>query len=103
MASTATVTRRFVQGNRACRNGTITFGTYAANGIAVTAAQLELTQLFDLDVRPAGGYVAEWDSTAGKVKLYLQDFDLATADAPLVEVGAIDVSATSFKFKCEGV
>lgn len=105
MASTVTITNRFVQGNRACRNGTVTLGTYASGGVAVTAAQLELSQLLDLDVRAAGGYVAEWDKTAGKVKLYQQKdpANAGGADIPGPEVGSVDVSATVFKFKCEGV
>lgn len=105
MASTVTITNRFVQGNRACRNGTITLGTYATNGVTVTAAQLELSQLLDLDVRPSGGYVAAWDKTNSKVKLYDQKDPAASggADIAAPEVGSVDVSATVFQFKAEGV
>lgn len=105
MASTVVITNRFVQGNRACRNGTITFGTYATNGVTVTAAQLELSQLLDLDVRPSGGYVPAWDKTNSKVKLYDQKdpANVGGADIALPEVGSVDVSATVFQFAAQGV
>lgn len=105
MSSTVTITNRFVQGNRACRNGTVTLGTYATNGVTITAAQLELSQLLDLDVRPAGGYVTAWDKTNNKIKLYDQKDPAASggADIALPEVGAVDVSATVFQFAAQGV
>jgi hypothetical protein len=49
------------------RIGTLNLGTYATGGVAVTAAQVKLGTLYDLDVRPQAGYVPVWDKATGLV------------------------------------
>ena len=75
--------------------GTINLGTYATGGIAVDATgDLEY---FHAIVQPTGGYVAEYDPSTKKVKVY-RDNATATA-APLPEVAATtDLSAVNFAF-----
>ena len=109
MASTITLDTdgRFVSGAKAVRRGTMTLGTYASGGIAVTASQLELPggTLQDLRVDSSGGYVPRWNSSTGKVMVYLQKDPAAAggADIALPELGAVDISATAFRFRAEGV
>lgn len=93
---------RSVEGARFVRKGTITLGTYATNGVAITATSFELPgTIADLDIRPAAGFVPEWDKTNAKVKLFI-DKTPAAASA-LAEVGnAVDVSATAFRFYVKG-
>lgn len=110
MASTVTIDAqpggRTVHGNRKVRKGTLTLGNpYATNGIAVTAAQFEFYgDLEDLDIRPAGGYVFEWDKANAKVKAYDQKDPAAAggADIALPECGAIDLSSVSARFRAVG-
>lgn len=94
MASTVTLNSDKFEG---FKFGTVSLGTYAAGGVAVTGTQVGCPEsLVHLQVGPAGGYVAEY--TGGKVKVYLQDYDLASADAALVEAGSIDLSSIKFPF-----
>lgn len=110
MASTVTVdsqpSGRQVHGSSKVRKGSITLGNpYASGGIAVTAAQFELyVSLDDLDVRPAGGYVFEWDKANSKVIAYDQKDPAAAggADIALPECGAIDLSTVNARFRAVG-
>lgn len=104
MASSMTVSDKYAVGNKLQRNGTGNLGTYATGGIAVTAAQLALSVIDELMVHSAGGYVFEWDKANGKVKAYLQKApaDLGASDIPLPELGAVDISATTFRWTARG-
>lgn len=109
MASTVTITAgqegRSASGDKLIRRGTMTLGTYAANGIAVTKAQLDFpVQISDVRVDPSGGYVPTWDRTNGKVKLFIgkDPGNAGGADIVLQEVGSVDVSATVFNFTAWG-
>lgn len=106
MASTITLTGDWMTslGNRRMTNGTGNLGTYATNGIAVTAAQVGLGVIDDLVVMPAGGYVFEYDKTNGKVKAYLQKdpANAGGADIALPEVGAVSLSGVTFRFHAFG-
>lgn len=110
MASTITLDSqpdgRSVTGDRQVRRGSMTLGTYASGGIAVTAAQLELPYAVnDLRVDPSGGYVPRWNKSTGKVMVYVSKDPGAVggADVVLQEVGVVDISATAFRFRAEGV
>lgn len=73
MASTVTLTGDWMQslGNRRATSGTLNLGNpYAADGIAVTAAQVGLGVIEDLQVMPCGGYTFEYVKSSGKVKAY---------------------------------
>lgn len=107
MAATATIDSdgRGVAGDMYVRRGSITLGTYAAGGIAVTKATFQLAvKLHDLRVDPSGGYVPRWDKTNAKIMVYLQKDPAAAggADIPLPELGAVDISATAFRFVATG-
>ena len=107
MASTVTIDTtggRFVEGAALVRKGTLNLGTYASGGIAVTAAQFELGILNDLEVRPSGGYVFEYLPSTGKIKAYRQKDPGATggADIPLPEVGSVDISSITPRFRAHG-
>lgn len=109
MAATVTIDAgpdgRYVQGSKYVRKGTINLGIYAANGIAVTKAMFDLpVSLDELDVRPSGGYVFEWDKTNAKIKAYRNKDPGAAggADIPLPEVGSVDISAVVARFRAEG-
>lgn len=106
MASTVTFDSgqdgRGAAGDKFVRRGTLNLGTYATNGIALTKAQLELpVNISHLDIGSSAGYVAEWDKTNGKVKVFI-DKTPAAATA-LAEVGnAVDLSAINFRFLAMG-
>ena len=90
---------------RKVRRGTISLGTYATNGVAVTPKNLELVRIDDIDIQPSGGYVFEWLPSTGKVKAYRQKDPGAAggADIPLPEVAnAFDLSAVTARFRAEG-
>lgn len=109
MSATVTIDAggRGTQDNKYVRRGSVTFGTYATNGVAITRGQFDMNvTLDDLDVRPAGGYVAEFDKANLKVKLYRQKDpgNAGGADIVLPEVAnGVDVSATPFRFYAVGV
>lgn len=93
-------------GNRRQTTGTGNLGTYATNGVAITAAQVGLGVLEQLIVSPAAGYVFEWDKTNGKIKAYDQKDPAAAggADIALPEVGnAVNLAAITFRFQATGV
>lgn len=91
---------------RKIRRGTISLGTYATNGVAITTKNLELTRIDDLDIQPSAGYIFEYVPSTGKIKAYRQKDPAATggADIPLPEVAnAVDLSGVSARFRAEGV
>lgn len=106
MASTITLSGDWMIniGNRRMTSGTGNLGTYASGGIAVSAGQVGLGQIDELQVMPAGGYVFEYVKSTGKVKAYDQKDPAAAggADIALPEVGAIDISAITFRFQAIG-
>jgi hypothetical protein len=100
MASSITLAGDWLHtlGSKRMTQGTGNLGTYATDGIAVTAAQVGLGVLEDLQVSPVDGYVFEYDKANGKVKAYEAGADAA----PLDEVGATDISASVFRFRAVG-
>lgn len=85
-------------GNKLQTQGTGNLGTYATNGIAVTANQVGLGVIEDLQVMPAAGYVFEFDKTNLKVKAFEAGADAAALD----EVGSTDISAAIFQWRAVG-
>lgn len=110
MASTVTFDTgqdgRGAAGDKLVRRGTLNLGTYATNGVALTKAQLDLpVSINHLDVGSSAGYIAEWDKTNQKVKVYRQKDPAAAggADIALPEVAnAVDLSAVNFRFFAMG-
>lgn len=72
MASTITLTGDWLVsiGSKNQTFGTGNLGTYATNGVAVTATQVGLGTIEQFVIEPAGGYVFEWVKSTGKVKAY---------------------------------
>lgn len=72
MASAITLTGDWLVsfGNKYQTSGTGNLGTYATNGIAVSATQVGLGVIESLVIDPAAGYVFEWVASTGKVKAY---------------------------------
>lgn len=97
---------RGVSGDQYVRRGAITLGTYATGGVAVTKSTFSLAvKLNDLRIDPSGGYVPRWDKTNGKVMVYVTKDPGAVGGADVVMqelANAVDISATSFRFKVEG-
>jgi len=93
MASTITLTGDWLVniGNRNQTEGTGNLGTYATNGVAVTAGQVGLGVIDSLIIDPAGGYVFEWDKTNGKVKAY-RSAGFTPAGTIAVTDGAVTVT-----------
>lgn len=100
MASTITLTGDWLTslGNRRMTHGTGNLGTYAANGIAVSANQLGLGVIDSFSIDSAGGYVFRYDAAAGKVMAYQSD----DAVDPLDEVGSTDITAAVFTWRAIG-
>lgn len=100
MASSITLSGdyRVSLGNRIMTMGTGNLGTYAAGGIAVSAAQVGLGRIESLVVEPVGGYVFSYDKANGKVLAYQSD----DAVDPLDEVGSTDISASIFRWTAIG-
>ena len=90
------------EGDVFVRRGTLTLGTYATGGVAVTKTMFDLGHsIVDLQVDSSGGYLPKFDKTNLKVLLY-QTITPAAA-APMQEVAnSTDVSATVFRFLCTG-
>jgi hypothetical protein len=83
------------------RFGSLNVGVYATNGVAVTAAQFGLLELYHLDVGTSGGIVFEYDKTNKKIKAYRQKDPAAAggADIALPEVAnGVDLSASVARF-----
>lgn len=72
MASTITLAGDWLTslGSRQMSRGTGNLGTYATNGIAVSAVQVGLGAIDDLIIDPAGGYTFEYVKSTGKIKAY---------------------------------
>ena len=106
MASTITLSGDWLVylGNRRMTMGSGNLGTYAAGGIAVTAAQVGLGVIDELIVDSAGGYLFRYDKANSKVMAYQQTDPGAVggANIPLVEVGSTDISASVFRFQAIG-
>ena len=106
MASTVTIDSgqdgRGSGGDKFVRRGKMNLGVYATNGVAVTAAQLELVAVNDLQVQPAGGYVFEYVKSTGKVKAYVEE--AVAAGGPLLELAnTTDITAIEPRFRAEGI
>lgn len=90
---------------RKVRRGTISLGTYASNGVAVTPKNVELIRIDDIDIQPTGGFVFEYLPGTAKIKAYRQKDPAAAggADIPLPEVAnGVDLSAAAARFRAEG-
>lgn len=103
---TATVRKRISMGGTTYAYfGTLTpdssYETAGDSIIAPAAPALTLPEKIDyFDIHNAGGYLAEWVPSTGKVKLYVSP---AAAKEPAQEVAAAkDISATVFQFVCFG-
>jgi hypothetical protein len=72
MASTISLTGDWLVsfGNQKQTVGTGNLGTYATNGVTVTAAQVGLGVITALIIQPAGGYTFQFVPSTGKVKAY---------------------------------
>jgi len=102
MSSTLTLTGDWLisVGNRMQTHGTGNLGTYATGGVAVTASQVGLGRISFIQVQPAGGYVFEYDATAGKIKAYWTG---AATSSVLAEVDtSTNLAAITFRFVAEG-
>lgn len=88
------------------RRGTISLGTYATNGVAVTGTNFELYHtLSDLRIDPAAGYVFEYVKSTGKVKAYWQRDSAGTTydKVALTEVdNSTNLASVSSRFRAEG-
>lgn len=110
-----TVTANYPEriGRKKVVTGTITFdSSYPTGGESVTVAQLGLTQLQNLEVRPGlgsstTGYVPVWATgrsvTSPAVQVLMGDNNNAS-DGPLIEVAnTTDLSALVVDFVATGV
>lgn len=107
MASTITLSGDWMtsQGNKRRTIGTGNLGTYATNGVAVTATQFGLGVLDDVQVMPTAGYIFEFDKTNLKVKAYWQTdpANAGGANIALIEVAnATNLAGFTFKFQALG-
>lgn len=97
---------RAASGDKLIRRGTLNLGAYATGGVAVTKALFDLPVSLDhIDIGASAGYIAEWDKTNGKVKVYDQKDPAAAggADIALPEVGnAVSLAAVNFRFLAQG-
>lgn len=98
MAAVVTIDRTNVVGNQREVQGTIALdNAYATNGYAVSAADLGLSQIFQLHVNPSKGFV--FDYVSGKVVAFYADYS-SSSDGALIEVAnegdASAVTAASF-------
>lgn len=102
MASTMTLSGDWLisMGSRTQTRGTGNLGTYATNGIAVSAAQVGLGTIDSLVVDPAGGYVFEYVASTGKVKAYWTG---AATSAVLAEVdNETNLAGVTFNWRAIG-
>lgn len=72
-------------GNRRKTYGTIAFdSSYPTGGEPITAANVGLGVLDDLQVHPTAGFVFEWNKTTGKILVYVEE--AVAAGGALLEV-----------------
>lgn len=107
MSSTMTLSGDWMisLGSRRQTLGTGNLGTYATNGIAVSAGQVGLGGIQSLVIDPAGGYVFEYVASTGKVKAYDQTdpADTGGADIALAEVAtSTSLAAITFNWRAIG-
>ena len=111
MAISITTTSRTVMGNKRVRWGTGNLGTYAATGVAVTAANLGFARRIDhLNLNPVAaanagttGVTLKWDRANGKIQAFHADVDVAGTAQDLAEKNAVDISAMIFTWEAIGV
>lgn len=98
MASTVTLDASQQVRNR--HYGSLTLGSYATGGVAVTPQQLGFQNAIQhLQVAPSGGYVFEWLPASNKVKAYWS----GTAGAVLNEVtAATNLASITPRFEAVG-
>ena len=106
MALTYSDVKRRVVGDQQVITGTLTFdSSYPTGGEAVSLAAIGLTRLDELIVRPAEGYVPEWDRsrTAPKVLLYYSDNNTASDGVMIQLPDTTDASALdTMRFEARG-
>lgn len=101
MALTVTIDRRERVGKQKFRSGTIAFdSSYATGGMALSAANLEMSSVNLLIAAPAGGLMFEYDHTNSKLKAIYPTGGSATpatvvAPAVTVPTGATAVTSTA--------
>lgn len=97
---------RRARGGEYVRRGKLNLGTYATGGVAVTRGDFDLpVEIRDLTVRPAAGYVFEFDKANSKILAYRQKDPAAAggADIPLPEVGnSVNLAAVEPRFEAVG-
>lgn len=72
---------------------------YVTGGDALAPSVIGLSEIHFVDITGGGGYVCEYDYTAGKIKFYRQ----TAATGALAEVSAaVDVSAPIFRMLIYG-
>ena len=70
-------------------SGTIAFdSSYNSGGESLDFSYFFPTKVFIVIIPSVAGYIFQYDYTNKKAIVYLQDYDLASADAPLVQVTA---------------
>lgn len=87
-------------GNRNQTSGTGNLGTYATNGIAVTAAQCGLGTITSLVIDPAAGYVFEYVASTGKVKAYWTGAGLSAVLAEITN--STNLAGVTFNWRAIG-
>ena len=87
-------------GNKRQTSGTGNLGTYATNGVAITAAQCGLGVLNDLIIDPAGGYVFSYVASTGKVLAYWTGAGLSAVLAEITN--STDLSGITFNWRAVG-
>jgi len=110
MAATITVSGFTVAGNKRKSWGTGQLGTYAADGIAVTAAQFGLNVLDQVIVSPSYdaanniGCPVGYDRVNGKLTALYQTDPAAVggANVALVDAAAADLSLQIFSWEAQG-
>lgn len=65
--------------------------TYPAGGEAVSANQLGMGTIYDVQAAPTSGFIFEYVPSTGKIMAYYCDYD-AVADGPLIEIAVGDTA-----------
>lgn len=100
MAKTVKIIRRIIEGNSKRVIADITCdNAYPAGGYPTTAADYELLTLDNVDIGMSnGGFVANFDSAASKLKI----FKNAAGAGALAEIAATDVNGQVFRVEAVG-